>query len=93
MKKKTFIKKSCQFKLYYIGYNQLKVNFVTVISVQQSQKYFMCYEWSKSFCDVINDRPLLQSIRRVSEISHINELRREMSGMEHLASEYYEISR
>jgi hypothetical protein len=29
----------------------------------------------------------------VSEISHINELRREMSGMEHLASEYYEISR
>ena len=29
----------------------------------------------------------------MSEISHINELRREMSGMEHLASEYYEISR
>lgn len=33
------------------------------------------------------------SIRRVSEISHINELRREVSGMEHLGSEYYEISR
>ncbi len=33
------------------------------------------------------------SIRRVSEISHINEMRRELSGMEHLASEYYEISR
>ena len=30
-------------------------------------------------------------IRRVSEISHINELRREVSGMEHLGSEYYEI--
>ena len=33
------------------------------------------------------------SIRRVSEISHINELRRGISGMEHINSEHYEISR
>jgi len=32
-------------------------------------------------------------IRRVSEISHINELRRGISGMEHLTTEFYEISR
>ena len=32
-------------------------------------------------------------IRRVSEISHINELRREVSGMDHLTTEFYEISR
>ena len=32
-------------------------------------------------------------IRRVSDISHINEIRREVSGMDHLASEFYEISR
>lgn len=31
------------------------------------------------------------SIRRVSQISHINELRREMSGMDHLDSNYYEV--
>lgn len=29
----------------------------------------------------------------MSEISHINELRREVSGMEHLTTEFYEISR
>merc|ERR1711963_1117470 len=32
-------------------------------------------------------------IRRVSEISHINELRSGISGMEHLTTEFYEISR
>ena len=32
-------------------------------------------------------------IRRVSDISHINELRREVSGMDHFTSEFYEISR
>ena len=32
-----------------------------------------------------------RDIRRVSDISHINELRREISGMSHLASEYYEV--
>lgn len=37
--------------------------------------------------------PRTLEIRRVSEISHINELRREVSGMEHLASEYYELKR
>ena len=36
---------------------------------------------------------LLLGIRRVSEISHINELRRGISGMEHLTTEFYEISR
>ena len=32
-----------------------------------------------------------RDIRRVSDISHINELRREISGLSHLASEYYEV--
>ena len=32
-------------------------------------------------------------IRRISDISHINEIRREVQGMDHLASEFYEISR
>ena len=32
-------------------------------------------------------------IRRVSDISHINELRREISGLSHLASEFYEIKK
>ena len=32
-------------------------------------------------------------IRRVSDISHINELRREISGLSHLASEYYEVKK
>lgn len=31
------------------------------------------------------------NIRRVSDISHINELRREISGLSHLASEFYEV--
>ena len=33
------------------------------------------------------------SIRRVSEISHINELRSAVPGLDHLASEHYEIVR
>ena len=32
-------------------------------------------------------------IRRVSDISHINELRREISGLSHLASEFYEVKK
>ena len=32
-------------------------------------------------------------MRRVSDISHINQLRREISGLSHLASEYYEIKK
>ena len=32
-------------------------------------------------------------IRRISDISHINEIRREVQGMGHMASEFYEISR
>ena len=32
-------------------------------------------------------------IRRISDISHINEIRRDVPGMDHLASEFYEISR
>ena len=31
------------------------------------------------------------NIRRVSDISHINQLRREISGLSHLASEFYEV--
>ena len=34
-----------------------------------------------------------RDIRRVSDISHINELRREISGLSHLASEYYEVKK
>merc|ERR1711953_1052964 len=37
--------------------------------------------------------PSTLGIRRISEISHINELRRGVSGMEHLTTEFYEISR
>ena len=40
-----------------------------------------------------DQRPSDLSIRRVSEISHINEIRREVSGMDHLDSDYYEVSR
>ena len=33
------------------------------------------------------------SVRRVSDISHINQLRREISGLSHLASEFYTVKK
>jgi len=46
------------------------------------------------FENLIAEKKLTPSVvQQVSEISHINELRREVSGMEHLDSEYYEIKR
>ena len=33
------------------------------------------------------------AVRRVSDISHINQLRREISGLSHLASEFYEVKK
>ncbi|CAB4057458.1 unnamed protein product [Lepeophtheirus salmonis] len=44
-------------------------------------------------CNLVPENNHDIGIRRVSEISHINELRREVSGLDHLASEFYEISR
>ena len=51
-------------------------------------------EWV--FCSLDDDDRLginTCSVRRVSDISHINQLRREISGLSHLASEYYEIKK
>ena len=53
---------------------------------------------SASSLDDEDDRNALaagssRDIRRVSDISHINELRREISGLSHLASEYYEVKK
>nr|XP_040578435.1 uncharacterized protein LOC121127139 [Lepeophtheirus salmonis] len=48
---------------------------------------------SEMSCNLVPENNHDIGIRRVSEISHINELRREVSGLDHLASEFYEISR
>ena len=42
---------------------------------------------------LVAGQPRDGAIRRVSDISHINELRREISGLSHLASEFYEVKK
>ena len=74
----TFIPPSPMLEKKKISFDDRKESIGSASSIMEEDESSML---TLSSCDV----------RRVSDISHINELRREIPGMSHLASEFYTV--